>query len=54
VLLAGDPPVNLDVVHSLFQVVGGCVDGGVVAGSAHGDVGQLSSAAGSQDVPRCR
>jgi hypothetical protein len=45
-----DAPVGVEVVDGLFEVVGGGVDAGLVAGSAEGDVGEFSSAAGGEDV----
>ena len=49
-MVAVDAPVGLEVVDGLVEVVGGGVDGGVVAGSAEGDVGEFSAAAGGEDV----
>ena len=53
----GDPallmrlaPVGVEVVDGLFEVVGGRVHGGVVAGAAEGDVGEFAAAAGGEDV----
>ena len=53
----GDPalvrlvtPVGSEVVDRLFEAVGSGVDVGLVAGAAERDVGELSAAAGGEDV----
>src|SRR3546814_9903584 len=53
----GDPalavlvgPVSLEVFDRLGVVVGDGVEGGAVTGAAHGDVSELSAAAGGVDV----
>lgn len=49
-LLVLDAPVDAEVVDRLSEVLGGGVDGRVVAGAAEGDVGELSAAPGGEDV----
>lgn len=53
----GDPalvvrysPVGIEVVDGLVEVVGGCVDRGAFACSGECYVGELTSAAGGEDV----
>ena len=43
-------PVGVEVVDGLFEVVGGGVDAGLLAGPAEGDVGEFAAAAGGEDV----
>lgn len=49
-LRAVGSPVEGEVVLELGEVVGDGVEGGAVAGSAQGDVGEFSAAAGGKDV----
>lgn len=44
------PPGGVQVVDGLLEVVGGGVDGRAVAGPGEGDVGELATSAGSEDV----
>jgi len=49
-LVAVVGPIEGEVLAELGEVVGDGVEGGAVAGPTEGDVGQLSAAAGGEDV----
>ncbi len=47
-----DRPITLQIFGRLFDIVGNHPCGRALAGSAHGDVGELPAAAVSQEVTR--